>query len=58
MYIIYWNTGDEFWDNTPDCESFAALAEVEEAIGRTLTAEEIADHYATDEEGIIYSVEW
>lgn len=58
MYIIYWNTGDDSWDNIPDCESFETLAEVEEAIGRTLTTEEITDHYATDEEGVNYWVEW
>lgn len=58
MYTIYWNTGDDSWDNTPDVEQFNTLAEVEEAIGRHLTAEEIADGYATDEYGIEYSVEF
>lgn len=58
MYIIYWNTGDEYWDNTPDMEEFDTLAEVEEAIGRHLTDEELADHFATDDEEIEYEITW
>lgn len=43
-YEIAWNTGDdECWDNPPVYEQYNSISEVEDAIGRLLTAEEVEE---------------
>lgn len=42
-YVVAWNTGDDYWDNEPDYDHYDTITEIEDAIDRKLTTEEIKD---------------
>lgn len=53
-YEIAWNTGDIYWDDLPKYEECDTLEEVEDAIGRMLSAQEVQEL----EDGFIVSDEY
>jgi hypothetical protein len=59
-YRVEWNTGDDYWDNDPDCAYYNTIEEVKEAIGDDFTEENIndleKDGYTCDDDCVEWAV--